>query len=207
MDHIESLFPTPLMRCKTLVDAELLKALSDQIRRAHMKQNAKSTRLSHTDIVDPAGDELYQRLIRLAVPKLVDFGAALFGERLRWIVKELWTNVLETGGRQSLHSHANSFVSGVVYLTPSHPSAATMFVRGGGGAEFVFRHDTPSTEIGPYNAGKWVTPDVEAGDMILFPSYMLHEVPRNQGGQRITLAFNAIPERLDSWGYAIRFAR
>ena len=39
--------------------------------------------------------------------------------------------------------------------------------------------------------------------MILFPSYLLHEVPRNQGDQRITLAFNAIPDRLDSWGYTI----
>ena len=39
--------------------------------------------------------------------------------------------------------------------------------------------------------------------MVLFPSYLLHEVPRNQGAQRITMAFNAIPDRLDSWGYSI----
>jgi len=33
------------------------------------------------------------------------------GEKLRWTVKEMWTNMLETGGSQTLHSHANSFVS------------------------------------------------------------------------------------------------
>lgn len=45
-----------------------------------------------------------------------------------------------------------------------------------------------------------------AGDLILFASYLLHAVPRNEGPQRISIAFNAIPERLDSWGYTIQFA-
>jgi hypothetical protein len=31
-------------------------------------------------------------------------------------------------------------------------------------------------------------------------------VPPNEGGQRISLAFNAIPARLDSWGYTIGFS-
>jgi hypothetical protein len=41
--------------------------------------------------------------------------------------------------------------------------------------------------------------------LILFPSYLLHEVPVNPGGERVTLAFNAIPDRLDAWGYAVGF--
>jgi hypothetical protein len=44
------------------------------------------------------------------------------------------------------------------------------------------------------------------GDLILFPSYLLHEVPLNHGGERVTLAFNAIPHRLDAWGYGVSFA-
>jgi len=44
------------------------------------------------------------------------------------------------------------------------------------------------------------------GDLVLFPSYMMHAVPPNQGGRRITLSFNAIPGGLDSWGYAIKFS-
>ena len=42
----------------------------------------------------------------------------MFGERLGWSLKEMWVNVLDTGGRQAMHNHANSFISGVVYLTP-----------------------------------------------------------------------------------------
>ena len=29
--------------------------------------------------------------------------------------------------------------------------------------------------------------------MVLFPSYLMHAVPPNQGERRITLSFNAIP--------------
>ena len=78
-------------------------------------------------------------------------------------------------------------------------------MRNPGASEFTFRHNTRTAQMGPYNAGRWVTPDIEPGDMVLFPSYLLHEVPRNQGGQRITMAFNAIPDRLDSWGYTVSF--
>jgi hypothetical protein len=34
----------------------------------------------------------------------------------------------------------------------------------------------------------------------------MHAVPPNRGERRITLAFNAIPLRLDSWGYVVRFS-
>jgi ectoine hydroxylase-related dioxygenase (phytanoyl-CoA dioxygenase family) len=45
----------------------------------------------------------------------------------------------------------------------------------------------------------------EPGDVILFPSYLMHAVPPNPGERRVTMAFNAIPSRLDSWGYAVSF--
>lgn len=205
MDEIEGLFPVPLLRARRLLDPVLVSALAKQIRDAHTRTNAKSSQLSHTEIVRPDANELYRRLAAVAAPKLVEFGVLLFGDRLSWTIKEMWTNVLDTGGSQSMHSHANSFVSGVVYLSASHPSANTVFVRNPGASEFTFRHNSRTTQVGPFNAGKWATPEIEPGDMVLFPSYLLHEVPRNQGGQRVTLAFNAIPDRLDSWGYALSF--
>ena len=33
----------------------------------------------------------------------------------------------------------------------------------------------------------------------------MHAVPPNAGGRRISLAFNAIPTRLESWGYTLSF--
>lgn len=205
MDEIEGLFPVPLLRARKLLAPDLASALARQIRDAHTTRNVRSDLLAHTEVVSPGANDLYRRLAQAAGPKVVEFGALLFGEPLRWAIKEMWTNVLDTGGSQAMHAHANSFVSGIVYLTASHPSANTVFLRNSGSGEFTFRHNTKTAKVGPFNAGKWVAQDLEAGDMLLFPSYLLHEVPRNQGGQRITLAFNAIPERLDSHGYTVSF--
>jgi uncharacterized protein (TIGR02466 family) len=206
MDSVEPLFPIPLLRSPGLLDAALVADACASIRGARVEKNLRSDQLFHTDVADPATSPVFRRIVELVTPKLADFGLLLFGERLSWTVKEMWTNVLEQGGSQALHSHANSFASGVVYLTPSHPSCRTVFVRPPGGMDFSFRHHTRSAQMGPYNAGKYVLPEANPGDVVLFPSYLYHEVPRNQGEQRMTIAFNAIPDSLDCWGYRIRFS-
>jgi uncharacterized protein (TIGR02466 family) len=205
MDQIEALFPIPLLRSPGLLSPALNEAAVAAIRNARIEKNLRSDQLFHTEIANPRDNKLFREMAELAVPKIVDFGMLLFGEKLRWTVKEMWTNMLENGGSQTLHSHANSFTSGVFYLTPSHPGCKTVFVRPPGGSDFSFRHHTRSAAMGPFNAGKYVLPEAEPGDLVLFPSYLYHEVPRNQGDQRITVSFNAIPDSLDCWGYRINF--
>jgi len=206
MDQIEPLFPIPLLRSPGLLSPALNGAAISAIRNARTESNLRSDQLFHTEVADPRDNKLFQDIAALTVPKLVDFGLLLFGEKLAWTVKEMWTNMLETGGSQTLHAHANSFISGIIYLTPSHPACKTVFVRPLGGSDFSFRHHTRTAAVGPYNAGKYVLPEAEPGDLVLFPSYLYHEVPRNQGEQRMTIAFNAMPDHLDCWGYRISFA-
>jgi uncharacterized protein (TIGR02466 family) len=205
-DQIELLFPIPLMRSPNVLGPELRDAAIAAIRADKVETNLRSDQLFHTTISNPLHSNLFQEIAAAATPKLVDFGYMMFGERLNWTVKEMWTNLLEPGGSQTMHSHANSFISGVFYLTPSHPGSRTVFVRPPGGFEFSFRHHTRQAAMGPFNAGKYMLPAAEPGDLVLFPSYLYHEVPKNQGDQRITIAFNAIPDRLDCWGYEIKFS-
>ena len=207
MNHIIGLFPTPFMRVEKLLEQDLVAALVAQFAPAAQTINAKSSRLSHTEILAPESNTLFSQVGQLIEPKLDDFGELMFGERLAWSIKEMWVNILQTGGQQAMHNHANCFISGVVYLTYSHPSANTVFMKVPGGRDFVFGNTHGKSQLGPFNADKWIAPDASPGDMVLFPSYLLHEVPPNQGGQRISLAFNAIPARLDSWGYAIGFSK
>jgi uncharacterized protein (TIGR02466 family) len=105
-----------------------------------------------------------------------------------------------------MHNHANSFISGVVYLTATHPDSRTVFMKSPGGLDFAFRNDHAGVKNGPFNADKWISPQPLAGDMVLFPSYLMHAVPPNVGERRITMAFNAIPTGLESWGYRIGFS-
>jgi uncharacterized protein (TIGR02466 family) len=206
MDELIALFPTPFMRAPATLGRPLVQALVEHFAKLATRDNNSSARLSHTQMLRPGDSPLFVEAAALITPKLIDFGTQLFGEPISWSLKEMWVNVLDTGGHQAMHNHANSFISGVVYLTPTHPGSQTVFMKSPGGTDFLFKNDHAGMTPGEFNADKWISPAPEPGDMVLFPSYLMHAVPPNQGERRITLSFNAIPTRLDSWGYVIRFS-
>jgi len=206
MQEVIALFPTPFMRIQGALERELVSGLVAHFSATASRANNSSPNLSHTAMLKPGDSPLLVTAAQIITPMLAEFGALLFGERLGWSLKEMWVNVLDTGGRQAMHNHANSFISGVIYLTPTHPDSRTVFMKSPGGTEFSFKNDHAGTANGTYNADKWISPAPAPGDMVLFPSYLMHAVPPNAGERRITMSFNAIPARLDSWGYAINFS-
>ena len=204
MDEVYRLFPTPFMRARSTLHKELVLRLVEHFSTLAKNDNNASTNLSHTTMLKPKDSPLFAKAAELIAPKLEDFGVHLLGERMRWLMKEMWVNVMDRGGRQATHNHANSFVSGVVYLTPTHPGSQTVFMKSPGGTDFLLKNDHPGTTPSEFSADKWISPAPEPGDLVLFPSYIMHAVPPNQGERRITLSFNAIPTQLDSWGYVVK---
>ena len=194
------------MRAPGTLPRPLVESLVEHFTALATRDNNSSSNLSHTEMLRPGDSPLFTQAAALIGPKLVEFGVHLFGDRLNWLLKEMWVNVLDTGGRQAMHNHANSFASGVVYLTPTHAGSQTVFMKSPGGHDFSFKNDHAKTSPSEYNADKWISPAPEPGDLVLFPSYLMHAVPPNQGARRISLSFNAIPSRLDSWGYVIGFS-
>ena len=206
MDQVFGLFPTPFMRAPGALGRPLVSQLVEHFSAQATRDNSSSANLSHTAMLQPSDSPLLVDAAKLITPKLAEFGVHLFGERLHWMIKEMWVNVLDTGGRQAMHNHANSFISGVVYLTPTHPGSQTVFMKSPGGTEFMFRNDHQGMTPNEFSGDKWISPAPEPGDLVLFPSYLMHAVPPNQGARRITLSFNAIPTELNSWGYLVRFS-
>lgn len=206
MHEVIGLFPTPFMRVAGALERPLVQGLVEHFSAVAGQTNNSSSQLVHTAMLRPSQSPLLVAAAALITPLLAEFGALMFGERLGWSLKEMWVNVLDTGGRQAMHNHANSFISGVAYLTRTHPEARTVFMKAPGGIDFSFKNDHADVVTGPYNADKWISMQPEPGDVVLFPSYLMHAVPPNPGERRITLAFNAIPMRLDSWGYKISFS-
>jgi hypothetical protein len=78
---------------------------------------------------------------------------------------------MDTGGLQAMHNHANSFVSGVVYLTSSHPDSQTVFLKSPGGTDFAFKNEHANITPTPFNGDRWISPPPSPGDLVLFPSY------------------------------------
>jgi len=206
VDEVFGLFPVPVMRASATLPPDLVRGLVEHFSARADRDNSSSPNLSHTAMLNPGDSPLLGVAAGLVTPKLADFGALLFGERLGWSIKEMWVNVLDSGGRQAMHNHANSFISGVIYLTPTHADARTVFMKAPGGTEFSFKNDHAGVTTGPYNADKWISPQPQPGDLVLFPSYLMHAVPLNPGERRITLALNAIPTHFDSWGYRVAFS-
>ena len=206
MHEVIGLFPTPFMRVPGALERALVAGLVEHFSAQARQMNNSSANLVHTTMLKPSDSALLVTVATAITPLLGEFGALLFGERLPWSLKEMWVNLLDTGGRQAMHNHANSFISGVAYLTPTHPDSRTVFMKAPGGTDFSFKNDHAGIVSGPYNAEKWISPQPEPGDIVLFPSYLMHAVPPNPGERRITLAFNAIPTQLDSWGYKIGFS-
>jgi hypothetical protein len=206
MPEIIGLFPTPLMHAPGALPRVLVSGLIEHFTVLVDRANDSSPNLTHTALLRPGDSPLLIDAATLLTPLLTEFGAVLFGERLGWSLKEMWVNVLDTGGRQATHNHANSFISGIVYLTSTHPEARTVFMKSPGGNDFAFKNDHAGTTASPYSADKWISMAPTPGDVVLFPSYLMHAVPANPGERRITMAFNAIPTHLDSWGYKISFS-
>jgi Putative 2OG-Fe(II) oxygenase len=206
VDEVFGLFPTPLLRAPGTLSAHLVDGLVQHFSALALNGNKASDDLSHTEMLRPDDSPLLVEAATLITPKIVDMGVLMFGQRLGWAIKEMWVNVLNTGGHQAVHNHANSFISGVVYLTTTHPASQTVFMKSAGGTEFVFKNEHANITPTAFNSDRWVSPAPAPGDLVLFPSYVLHAVPPNQGERRITLSFNAIPGRLDAWGYAIKFS-
>lgn len=100
-----------------------------------------------------------------------------------------WMNVNPKDGYNAPHTHPGAHWSGVYYLSQPETDDGSS-----GMIEFVApRVDLPHWEILRINAfrlKKRIRP--KAGEIILFPSYLLHWVyPNETEADRVTVAFNA----------------
>ena len=204
MSDLLNLFPTPVLHKKRLFSGGSLSDIRRKVGQQETRGNHADEGLSHT-ITGPVSVFMTDETTSLLRDAIAELGTCLFGQVLDWQIKEAWANVLEPGGEQVMHLHANSFISGVVYLTGSHPSANLVMHRPSGGFDFVFSNHNRETELNVYNAPRQQLGPIDAGDVILFPSYLMHSVPTNEGEARLSLAFNAIPHALETWGYRILF--
>jgi hypothetical protein len=109
MDEVFGIFPTPFMRAPGTLGEPLVAGLVEHFTARATRDNNSSANLLHTEMLRPADSPLLREAAALITPKLVEFGVHLFGERLPWALKEMWVNVLDSGGRQAMHNHANSF--------------------------------------------------------------------------------------------------
>ena len=111
------------------------------------------------------------------------------------IYNDCWFHVTRRGGFFGLHNHPNAAWSGVYCVDPgSHDPGK----RESGMLTFVNPMLTAAMHVDAGNANLKLpfaphiaTISLEAGELVLFPSWLLHDVKPFEGeGERITIAFN-----------------
>ncbi len=100
-----------------------------------------------------------------------------------------WMNANPTGGFNAPHTHPGAHWSGVYYVAQPE-----IEVGNSGMIEFIDpRSDLPNWRLlkaAPFRIKKKLRP--QPGEMILFPSYLVHWVyPNEATEERVTIAFNA----------------
>lgn len=100
-------------------------------------------------------------------------------------ITQSWLNYTNKKEYHHIHSHPNSYISGVLYINADKENDKINFFRQ--------RYEPIKPVIKSYNvfnAESWWFP-VETYQVVLFPSYLTHSVEIKEGSNtRISLAFN-----------------
>jgi uncharacterized protein (TIGR02466 family) len=96
------------------------------------------------------------------------------------LITDCWLNVMPAGVVHSLHLHPTSFISGTYYV---------QVPKGAGALKFEDPRLSRMMAAPPRNS--FVSLPARAGDVILFESWLRHEVPpARYPGERISISFN-----------------
>jgi uncharacterized protein (TIGR02466 family) len=133
-----------------------------------------------------------QRLTRL-----IDRHAAVFAKSLHWDIKggkpicdSLWVNVMAEGGSHTSHLHPNAVISGTYYVTVPEGAGPIVFED----PRLAMLMAAPPRKAGaPREFKNHVSEIPKAGTLMLWESWLRHEVPLNRAeGSRISVSFNYV---------------
>jgi uncharacterized protein (TIGR02466 family) len=116
---------------------------------------------------------------------LNDYCDTILNSDQRLSVTQLWANKNPKGSEHPIHMHPNSIVSGVFYLR-QNPALPPIYFYNGNMDTFMLQ----PRENSCYTS-EFVSLPCETGDLVLFPSSLLHSVPLNGSEEeRMSLSFN-----------------
>ena len=132
----------------------------------------------------------FERLERLIDRHVRRFAAALaFDLRDRELaMTDCWVNLMRRGAAHGLHLHPLSVISGTYYVaTP--PGAPGLKLEDPRLDRMMAA--PPRRADAPAERRPWVVLPVRAGSLVLFESWLRHEVPAHGGrGERASISFN-----------------
>ncbi len=129
--------------------------------------------------------------------KIIKSHARLFAQQLHWdmrgkkpICDSLWVSVLPEGGSHTSHIHTNSVISGTYYVAVPDGAGPIIFEDPRAG---LLMAAPPRRNSAPREFQTHVSETPKPGTLLLWESWLRHEVPLNRGGgNRISASFNYV---------------
>ena len=133
---------------------------------------------------------LFARLRQRIDPRVATFVRALHydlaGRTLA--MTDCWANVMPARTVHSLHLHPTSFISGTYYVEVPRGAGQLKFEDPRLGLHMAA---PPRRSDAPQRLQAFVSVPAKAGDLVLFASWLRHEVPPARfSGERISISFN-----------------
>ena len=185
--HMISIFPSPVYITKRNVDLNLIeKTEIEDVIKEGMNRNLYNTTTKNNYIFDTVLYNLKkfcEEHIKIYVEQVINPE-----NELDFYITQSWINVTRPGESHHQHWHPNSIISVVFYVQTSEEDR-------------IFFHDPnyrmkhmiliDPKKTNPFNLDVWVS-GVNMYDLVLFPSWLEHEVQVNekQTRDRISISFN-----------------
>ena len=202
MSQIESLFATRLYRAALfefgkapewaeLEDTCLAIAEDDEAGQTWCAENNFAGYTSYASLDDlpwraPVFKELVKVLNKHVAAFARDLAFDLGGKKL--VLDSLWINILPRGGIHTSHIHPHSVISGTTYV--AMPEGASMIKYED--PRLAMMMAAPGrTKDAPQSLRSFVYVAPQVGDVLLWESWLRHEVPMNMAeDDRISVSFN-----------------
>ncbi|HUR43041.1 MAG TPA: TIGR02466 family protein [Aestuariivirga sp.] len=143
-------------------------------------------------------DDLLDRFREFAkLEKIIKRHAGIFAAELHWDMRgkkplcdSLWVSVLPEGGSHTSHIHTNSVISGSYYVVVPQGAGPIIFEDPRAG---LLMAAPPRKSSAPREFQTHVSESPQAGTLLLWESWLRHEVPLNRAqGNRISVSFNYV---------------
>lgn len=106
-------------------------------------------------------------------------------------MESAWVNVSRKGNYNSVHSHPGSTLSGCIYIVADEDAGALLFRRSDASIHYPIHSDGNHLRMFSMTAKYAPSP----GLLVIFPSWLEHEVQACNSDLRISIAFNLTQKR------------
>jgi len=202
MSEIESLFVTRLYRAKLTefgdpIDPSELEAScysiaeDDEAGQEWCEENGYPGYTSYASLTDlgwrfPIFEDIIKALDKHVAAFAEDLEFNLDGRELK--LEDIWINILPEGGMHASHLHPHSVISGTTYVSMPD-GASALKLEDPRSARMMAAPARLKDARRDMRTFVYVTPEV--GDVLLWESWLRHEVPMNMSeDERISVSFN-----------------